>query len=100
MSAPVTDNPEVAAAKRLLDALHDQGYTFARIATGDDGPLRGTRESPEWLDEIYIAGFSDSCTAIRRRKSSLLVPGGLPTAQHIEGDALTVLHTVATDWQQ
>ena len=24
----------------------------------------------------------------------------LGSAQHIEGDALTVLHTVATDWQQ
>jgi len=34
----------------------------------------------------------------RRRRSSLVVPGGLPVVQRVSGDALTVLHTVVTDW--
>lgn len=94
----MVDSPEVVAAKRLLDTLHHQGFTFTRIATGEDGPLHGTRETPEWLDEVYIAGFSDSCSAIRRRRSSLIVPGGPPVAARVEGDALTVLHVVSTEW--
>jgi hypothetical protein len=34
----------------------------------------------------------------RQRKSSLVVPGGLPVTEREEGDALTVLHTVVSDW--
>ena len=85
------DSPELAAAKRLLDALKDQGFTFQRVAPGPDGPLRGVRETPEFLDEIYVVGFwePDSCTAIRRRQSSLVVPGGLPVTTRVTGDALT-----------
>ncbi|MGH3935737.1 MAG: hypothetical protein ACRDS1_12310 [Pseudonocardiaceae bacterium] len=62
--------------------------------------MRGVRETVEFLDEIYVAGFweSDSCTAIRRRRSSLVVPGGLPVTERVIGDALTVLHTVVFDW--
>jgi hypothetical protein len=26
-------------------------------------------------------------------------PGGLPVAQQVDGDALTVLHTVVCDWR-
>jgi hypothetical protein len=64
----MTDSPELAAAKRLLDAAKVQGFTFARIAPGPDGPLRGVRETVEFLDEIYVGGCGrpDSCTAIRR----------------------------------
>jgi hypothetical protein len=36
------------------------------------------------------------CT--RRRRSSLVLPGGLPVAEQVSGDALTVLHTVLSDW--
>jgi hypothetical protein len=89
---------DVAVAKRLLDVAVDNGFSFQRLAVGPDGPLRGVRESIEWQDEIYLAGFSDSCTAIRRRRSSLIVPGGLPVAKRVSGDALTVLHTVVCDW--
>jgi hypothetical protein len=32
------------------------------------------------------------------RKSSLVVPGGLPVTARVAGDALTVLHTVVSDW--
>jgi hypothetical protein len=88
---------DLAVAKQLLDIAMHNGFSFQRIATGPDGPLRGVRESVEWQDEIYLAGFSDSCTAIRRRRSSLIVPGGLPIAERVSGDALTVLHTVC-DW--
>lgn len=92
------DDPFLAAAKRLLDAAHDCGFHFDRIANGPDGPLRGVRDSPDWHDEIFLAGFSDSCSAVRRRKSSLVVPGGLPVCTRVDGDAITVLHTVLTEW--
>lgn len=96
----MADSPDVTAAKRLLDAAKSGGFAFERIAPGEDGPLRGVRQSAEWVDEIYVAGLwePDSCSAIRRRRCSLIVPGGLPVAQRIKGDALTVLHTVVCDW--
>lgn len=98
--AAMSSSPDLAAAKRLLDAAKDQGFRFERIAPGPDGPLRGVRETLEFIDELYLAGFweADACTAIRRRRCALLVPGGLPVTARIEGDALTVLHTVVTDW--
>jgi hypothetical protein len=97
---PGADGPELAAAKRLLDAAKAAGFSFARIAPGEDAPLRGMRQTREWLDEMYLAGCSEpvSCTAIRRRRSSLIVPGGLPVAARVEGDAIEVLHTVVTEW--
>lgn len=98
-SRPVAhDDPFLAAAKRLLDQAHDSGFHFNRIAEGPDGPLPGVRDLPDWRDEIYLAGFSDDCTAIRRRRSSLIVPGELPVAERVSGDAITVLHTVVSDW--
>jgi hypothetical protein len=50
------------------------------------------------MDEIYIGGFADSCTALRRRRSSLVVPNGQPVAARVDGDAIEVLHTVVADW--
>jgi len=96
----MADSPDLAAAKRLLDAAKDAGFSFQRIAPGDDAPLLGVRQSTQWFDEIHLGGLwaPQSCTAIRRRRSSLVVPGGLPVAQRVSGDALTVLHTVVTDW--
>jgi hypothetical protein len=98
VSAP--DSPDLAAAKRLLDAAKLQGFTFERIAPGPDGPLRGVRQTPQFVDEIYVAGCGapNSYTAIRRHRYSLLVPGGLPVSARVTGDALTVLHTVVADW--
>lgn len=100
LGAAVSDSPEVVAAKRLLDAAKDGGFVFQRLAPGPDGPLRGVRETVEWCDEIYLAGCGqpNSCTAIRRRRSSLIVPGGLPVTERVTGDALTVLHAVVCDW--
>jgi hypothetical protein len=95
---PSADGPELAAAKRLLDAAKHAGFAFARIALGPDAPLRGTRQTCEWIDEIYLGGFTASCSALRRRRSSLVVPGGLPVAQRVDGDAIEVLHTVIADW--
>lgn len=94
------DSPDVRAAKRLLDCAKRDGFAFQRIAPGPDGPLWGLRETPEWRDEIYLGGFwaPYSCSATRRRRSSLIVPGGLPVAEQVSGDALTVLHTVVSDW--
>jgi hypothetical protein len=96
----MADGPDLVAAKRLLDAAKEAGFSFQRIAPGEDAPLLGVPQSTEWLDEIHLGGFwaPQSCAAIRRRRSSLVVPGGLPVAQRVFGDALTVLHTVVTDW--
>jgi hypothetical protein len=90
----MTDSPDLAAAKRLLDAVKSDGFAFERIAPGEDGHLRGARESVDWLDEIYLGGFSWQCHATRRRRCSLIVPGGLSVTECVSGDALTVLHTV------
>ncbi|MDQ3827064.1 MAG: hypothetical protein M3325_15570 [Actinomycetota bacterium] len=96
----MTDSPEVAAAKRLLDTAKTDGFRFQRIAPGPDGPLLGVRDTIEHRDEIYLGGFwsRDSCHATRWRHRSLVVPGGLPVAARVRGDALTVLHTVLCDW--
>lgn len=94
----MTDGPELAAAKRLLDLARDQGFIFQRIAPGEDGPLLGVRESLEYHDKIYLGDFYSDCTATRARKSSLIVPGGLPITDRVEGEALIVLYTVVSDW--
>ncbi len=96
----MTDSPEMAAAKRLLDTAKDSGFAFQRTGPGEDAPLLGVRESVEWVDEIILAGFwqPDSCCAVRRRRSSLIVPGGLTLAAEVSGDALTVLQTVVCEW--
>lgn len=84
--------------KRLLDLAKSQGFTFQRVGPGEDGPLFARRETIEYRDEIYLGGFGDSCHTTRARTSSLIVPGGLPVTAQVAGDALTVLHTVVTDW--
>lgn len=94
----MADSPQLAAAKRLLDAAKQAGFTFERIAPGEDAPLRGVRESTGWLDEVYVGGLSSGCCAARRRRYSLIVPSGLPVTKRIRGDALEVLHTVVYDW--
>ncbi len=94
----MTDSPDLVAAKRLLDAAKQAGFRFQRVVPGEDGPLLGVREGIEYRDEIYIGGFGEPCHATRRRKSSLVVPGGLPVSERVQGDALTVLHTAVSDW--
>jgi hypothetical protein len=42
------------------------------------GPLYARRETAGYHDEIYLGGFDDSCHATWARKSSFIVPGGLP----------------------
>jgi hypothetical protein len=93
----MTESPELAAAKRLLDLARDQGFVLQRIAPGEDGPLVGRRETVHYRDQIYLAGFEDSCRATRARKSSLLLPGGLPITEQVTGSAVEVLIAVA-DW--
>jgi hypothetical protein len=95
---PGVDDPELTAAKRLLDAAKSQGFTFQRIAPGPDGPLLGVRETVEHRDTCYLSGFGKGCSATRARKYSLVLPGGLPITQRVTGDALTVLHVVLSDW--
>ena len=92
------ESPDLAAAKRLLNAAKRGGFSFQRVAPGPDAPLWGVRETLRWRDTIYLAGFSEACTATRSRKSSLIVPGGPLVTQRVAGDALNVLHTVVCDW--
>lgn len=94
----MADGLGVAAAKRLLDLAQDQGFVFQRVAPGDDGPLLSVREISDYRDQIYISDFYSGCTATRARKSSLIVPNGLPVTACVEGEALIVLHTVVSDW--
>src|SRR5262245_26549752 len=94
----VAEGPELRAAKRLLDLAKNQSFAFQRIASGPDGPLFARRDTLEHRAEIYLGGFSNSCHRTRVRKSSLIVPDGLPITARVTGDALTVLHTVISDW--
>ncbi|MGH3513385.1 MAG: hypothetical protein ACRDRB_14060 [Pseudonocardiaceae bacterium] len=93
-----TDSPDLAAAMRLLDTAKQRGFVFTRTAPGEDGPLRGVRETLAWQDEIILSGFTNSCHAIRRRRSSLVLPGGSPITERVAGTAIEVLHTVVSDW--
>ena len=94
----IADSAELAAAKRLLDTAKRDGFVFQRVAPGDDGPLFGTREGVDYRDTCYLGGFGYCCHATRARRSSLVVPGGLPITERVSGDALTVLQTVLFDW--
>jgi hypothetical protein len=69
--------------------------TSARLVA--QGRLR-TPVVMEYRDTVYLAGFGDSCSATRAHRSSLIVPGGLPVIARASGDALSVLHTVISDW--
>lgn len=69
-----TDSPDVVIAKRLLDHARLGGFTFRRIAPGEDAPLVGYRLSDGWVDLVHIEGFSRDCFAWRKRTSSLIVP--------------------------
>ncbi|MGH3976027.1 MAG: hypothetical protein ACRDS9_22265 [Pseudonocardiaceae bacterium] len=92
------ESPDLATAKQLLDAAKRAGFRFHRVAPGPDGPLWGVRETAGWRDTIYLAGFSQACTATRARTSSLIIPSGPLVTQHVVGDAVCVLHTVVCDW--
>jgi hypothetical protein len=78
--------------------LRRTGSFSSGLRRGEDGPLWGVREGLSWRDEIYLSGFGHSCSAVRWRRSSLLVPGGLPVTERVDGDAIEVLHTVICDW--
>src|ERR671932_434264 len=99
MPVPDLDGPDVTAAKQLLDAAKREGFAFHRVAPGEDGPLFGVRETLTYRDTCYLGGFSTGCSATRTRKSSLVIPGDSLVTARVHGDALTVLHTVVTDWR-
>jgi hypothetical protein len=94
---PKVRGSELIAAKRLLSLTQTQGVAFQRVAQARMAVL-GRREILEYRDEIYLGGFTEHCHATRARKSSLVVPGGLPVTARVSGDALTVLHAVVSDW--
>jgi len=94
------DSPDVVIGKRLLDLAKHQGFQFQRVAPGPDAPLWGVWESDNWRDTIYLGGLwePESCSAIRSRKSSLVIPGGLLVTERVCGDALNVLNIVVSRW--
>ncbi|MGH3939117.1 MAG: hypothetical protein ACRDTG_10880 [Pseudonocardiaceae bacterium] len=96
----MAESPDALAGMRLLDAAKHHGFRFQRLAPGPDGLLWGVRDTVDWRDELYLAGFwePDSCNATRRRKFSLLVPGELLVTEQVSGDALNVLNTVVSYW--
>ncbi|HEX4099232.1 MAG TPA: hypothetical protein VHY21_01645 [Pseudonocardiaceae bacterium] len=51
----------------------------------------------EFVNARTFGAVDDSCHATRARKSSFIVPGGLPITTRVTGDAVTVLHTVVSD---
>jgi hypothetical protein len=85
------DSPDVARAKQLVDELRAQGFEFVRTAPGLDGPLMGRRLGAEWVDFVYVEGFSHDCIAWRQRRSPLVVPGQGLVERRVTGGALTVL---------
>jgi hypothetical protein len=97
----VAESPDLACALRLLDFAKRHGFVFQRLAPGPDAPLWGVRESEQWRDTIYLGGFwaPGSCSATRRRKSSLIVPGALLVTERVSGDALNVLNAVVSRWR-
>lgn len=89
-----TDSPDVVIAKRLLDQAKLGGFTFLRVAPGQDSPLMGYRVSDNCVDVIHIEGFSRDCIAWRERTSSLIVSQDALVQRTVEGGALEVLHDV------
>jgi hypothetical protein len=79
---PIIGNTNEDVIGKINDGLH----------------LFGVRESLDYRDTVYIGGFDSGCHASRARKSSLIVPGGGPVIERVEGDAVTVLHTAVSDW--
>lgn len=92
------DSPDLARAKQLIDELKAQGFEFVRTAPGQDGPLMGCRRSEDFVDFVYIEGFSHDCIALRQRQSPLIIPGQGLVERRITGGALTVL-AEALSWQ-
>lgn len=90
------DSPDLARAKQLVDELKTLGFVFARTAPGPDGPLMGRRMDEEWIDFVYLEGFSHDCIAWRQRRSPLIVPGAGVVERRISGGAVAVLAEVRT----
>lgn len=93
-----TDSRDVVIAKRLLDHARLGGFTFQRIAPGEDAPLVGYRLSEDCVDLVHIEGFSRDCFAWRKRTTSLIVSQESLVQRRVEGSALEVLNEVLT-WE-
>jgi hypothetical protein len=94
VSAP--DSADLVVAKRLLDHARRHGFQFQPVDGGPDGALLGTRDRDDFVDIVFIAGFSRDCYAIRQRTSSLLIPGGGVVELRVTGDVLNTLNAVLT----
>jgi hypothetical protein len=101
----MTASPELRAAMRWLDLAKEQGFGFERVGFSQDAPLRGKRETTEWIDEIVVIGFSDSCEATRRRRYSLICLGDAGRREghrgRVDGPAyrdLRLGHHLTAEW--
>ncbi|MGH3795259.1 MAG: hypothetical protein ACRDSP_10250 [Pseudonocardiaceae bacterium] len=92
------DSPGLMQAKQLLDELKGRGFEFQRTAPGVDGPLMGRRITDEWVDFVYIEGFSQDCIGWRQRRASLIVAGEGMVECRLVGGALSVLGEVLS-WE-
>lgn len=90
--------PELTAALQLIDLATARGFSFTLATSGEELPVWGERETPEYRDVIFLGGLTGNCNAARGRRASLLVPGELVIAARVSGDALTVLHTACHHW--
>ena len=90
------NSPDLVSAMRLLDELKVAGFVFQRTAPGVEGPLMGRRVTDDFVDFVYIEGFSHDCIAWRQRRSPLVVPGEGLVERRVVGGALTVLHEVSS----
>jgi hypothetical protein len=87
------DSPDVVIAKRLLDYVKQDGFTFQRAAPGADAPLIGYRICDGWVDLIHIEGFSRDCFAWRKRTSALIVSPGTLVQRQVAGSARSMCST-------
>lgn len=85
------DSPDLVRAKNLVDELKARGFQFVRTAPGLDGPMMGRRTGEDFVDFVYVAGFTHDCMAWRQRQSPLVVAGEGLVERRITGGALTVL---------
>lgn len=70
------DNPDLLAAKRLLNLPTDHGFSFQRVVPGEDGPLLSRRQT---IAMKYTLPDSVTHAAL----------SGDAVAERITGDVLT-----------
>lgn len=92
------ESPDLAAAKRLLDAAKRGGVSLRAGGAGSGRAAVGRAGDPPVARHHLPRRVQPGMHRHPARKSSLIVPGGPLVTQRLDGDALSVLHTVVCDW--